>query len=117
MENITLLLFNDLQILVSPLHDITLPLYLLVDSVTGFLNAFIKKFIMLPVETSQVIPRGNRFWISLEALEYSHIHIEVWILCLHQNHADLTLKCIISQNGQTHLKNFAANTAIFLTCV
>ena len=56
MENITLLLFYDLQILVSPLHDITLPLYLLVDSVTGFLNAFIKKFIMLPVETSQVIP-------------------------------------------------------------
>ena len=48
MENIPLLLlllllsFDDLQILVSPLHDITLPLYLMVDSVSGFLNAFIK---------------------------------------------------------------------------
>ena len=47
---------------------------------------------MLPLETSQVIPRGNGFWISLKALEYSDIHIEVWILCLHQNHAVLTLK-------------------------
>ena len=29
----------------------------------------------------------------------------------------LTLQCIMSQNGQTHFKNFAANAARFLKCV
>ena len=29
----------------------------------------------------------------------------------------LTLPCIISQNGQTHFKNLAANAARFAKCV
>ena len=30
---------------------------------------------------------------------------------------NLTLECIMSQTGQAHLKNLAANTARFLKCV
>ena len=57
-------------------------------------------------------PEGLIFEIALNLVKHT-------IYYSYRTHAllFLTLQCVMSQNGQTHFKNLAANAARFLNCV